>query len=467
MQKPSFDRKSEYVSQLGALNRSFLNWFKEMVEKDPNISLEDGASDYLSHLAQIEERYLKVHGDVLTFGNGECGQLGQGTEEEDLRVRYPKILFSLRDKKVILIACGGLHNVVVTNGGLVYSWGCNDDGALGRGGDENFPSLVEGVNEVVEVTCGDSHSLALTSQGNVFGWGAYKSKEGEKMFTPTEQGGGDIFGQRNSPVLIHSINNIVQIRAGSGFNLARGGNGRVYSWGLGECGQLSRVVCSLDRDFRPSNEEVGRSHLTPQPMMMSQDGSIVVKGAKAIGCGAYHSIVVLISEKHEIYGSGLNNYGQIGEINFSSQTPFLTPIPALDGEGISEVDGGMHHSTAFSKKAGKVFAWGRGDSGQLGYSDQSPPPPGWSSSTPREVPFPPSAAPISLSSGSSHNLVLTQKGFVYSWGFGEELALGHGEEKDEIRPRKMNFETAGISNMKITQVIGGGQHSAILGVTTS
>ena len=58
-------------------------------------------------------------------------------------VRYPRIVYSLRDKKVCGIACGGLHNAVFTEQGQVYTWGCADDGSLGRDGDENIPALVE------------------------------------------------------------------------------------------------------------------------------------------------------------------------------------------------------------------------------------------------------------------------------------------------------------------------------------
>jgi alpha-tubulin suppressor-like RCC1 family protein len=37
-----------------------------------------------------------------------------------------------RDKKVCGIACGGIHNAVYTESGQVYTWGCSDDGSLGR-----------------------------------------------------------------------------------------------------------------------------------------------------------------------------------------------------------------------------------------------------------------------------------------------------------------------------------------------
>ena len=63
----------------------------------------------------------------------------------------------------------------------VYTWGCNDEGALGRvtsstDGDEFTAGLVkdmEGVN-VVMVSAGDSHTMGLSDKGTVFGWGTYR-----------------------------------------------------------------------------------------------------------------------------------------------------------------------------------------------------------------------------------------------------------------------------------------------------
>lgn len=54
----------------------------------------------------------------------------------------PRVVYSLRGKNVCNIACGALHNVAVTSEGRVYTWGCNDDGAVGREGDEAVPMLV-------------------------------------------------------------------------------------------------------------------------------------------------------------------------------------------------------------------------------------------------------------------------------------------------------------------------------------
>jgi alpha-tubulin suppressor-like RCC1 family protein len=46
---------------------------------------------------------------------------------------------------------------------------------------------------------------------------------------------------------------------------------------------------------------------------------------------------------------------------------------------------------------------------------------------------------------------------VFTWGYGDLLALGHGRDRDEPIPRKLNFAKAKIDNITVTQVAGGGQ----------
>ena len=44
---------------------------------------------------------------------------------------------------ISLMKCGGMHTIVLTPMGTAYSWGCNDDGALGRtDGNDGLPGLV-------------------------------------------------------------------------------------------------------------------------------------------------------------------------------------------------------------------------------------------------------------------------------------------------------------------------------------
>jgi regulator of chromosome condensation len=91
----------------------------------------------------------------------------------------------------------------------VYTWGCADDGSLGRTGDENAAMLVDSLVEmnvcVVNMACGDGQTIAVTSEGKVYGWGCYKDKEGKKWFSPSpgvSKPADDIKKQQNTPMLI-------------------------------------------------------------------------------------------------------------------------------------------------------------------------------------------------------------------------------------------------------------------------
>lgn len=82
---------------------------------------------------------------------------------------------------VVKISSGPLHCAAVTEEGQLYTWGCNDEAALGRTGDEFLPGVVGGALEgekIVDVTCGDSHTVVLTSKGQVFSWGSYRDSSG-------------------------------------------------------------------------------------------------------------------------------------------------------------------------------------------------------------------------------------------------------------------------------------------------
>jgi regulator of chromosome condensation len=84
--------------------------------------------------------------------------------------------------------------------------------------------------------------------------------------------------------------------------------------------------------------------------------------------------------------------------------------------------------------------------------------------TPELVSMPPAGGRvIAISCGSNHNFALTVSEEVYSWGYGEMLALGHGRDKDEALPRRVAFESNELAGVKVSHVACGGQHSAFIG----
>lgn len=60
----------------------------------------------------------------------------------------------------------------------VYTFGCNDDGALGRStteeGSEHNPQRVDLPELIVQISAGDSHSAALSESGQVYIWGNFR-----------------------------------------------------------------------------------------------------------------------------------------------------------------------------------------------------------------------------------------------------------------------------------------------------
>ena len=188
-------------------------------------------------------------------------------------------------------------------------------------------------------------------------------------------------------------------------------------------------------------------------MVFSCGGSRFVR---RVGCGAYHILVITVETTSGgcgLWTSGLNNYGQLGLGDITNRTS-LDRVD-LDGERVEDVDGGMHHSLCYTSEGG-CYAWGRGDSGQLGIKDECEV--GYCETSPMPVSLPGRVGRVKgIGAGSNHNLAYTTGNQVYSWGYGDMLALGHGKDRDENRPRVIK----GMEGM-VLMVAGGGQHSAIV-----
>ena len=117
---------------------------------------------------------LKVDGHVMSFGQNDGGQLGDGTTE----ARPDPIEVAVLGSDNAQVAAGGGntygHSVVLKVDGRVMSFGSNDRGQLGDGTttDRNNPSQVTvlGIDNA-QVVAGISYSLVLKVDGRVVGFG--------------------------------------------------------------------------------------------------------------------------------------------------------------------------------------------------------------------------------------------------------------------------------------------------------
>ena len=118
----------------------------------------------------------------LIQGSIFYSRLGQGQEDDDMSssqmtqrpVRLAADLFN--GDKVLMAACGTLHQVVVSDEGHVYCWGqggprLGHGDVLTRAVPVAIPSRLFADDKVLFVACGAVHTAAVTHTGALYTWG--------------------------------------------------------------------------------------------------------------------------------------------------------------------------------------------------------------------------------------------------------------------------------------------------------
>lgn len=84
---------------------------------------------------------------VATFGNGQHGRLGHGSQASEV---FPRAVAALarRAGDVVAVACGGAHTACVTADGALWTFGMNDRGQLGHSGERGWVAVSVSFHEV-------------------------------------------------------------------------------------------------------------------------------------------------------------------------------------------------------------------------------------------------------------------------------------------------------------------------------
>ena len=109
----------------------------------------------------------------------------------------------------------------------------------------------------------------------------------------------------------------------------------------------------------------------------------------------------------------------------------------------------MDFTLAIDNK-GKIYSWGNNSFGQLGIPSVK------SINQPMQIEYLAGEDIIDISCGDNFAGAITRSGRVYTWGFGNEGQLGHGDKTDQIIPHAINFQQLP------KQISCGGAHTAIL-----
>nr|XP_029503672.1 X-linked retinitis pigmentosa GTPase regulator-like isoform X1 [Oncorhynchus nerka] len=132
--------------------------------------------------------FVTVDGGLYTFGECDSGKLGLATGQLDGH-RMPQLVKGITDQ-VTQVACGGGHTVAVTEEDL-YTFGLGQFGQLGQGTfifEESLPRAVDHFRKgrVRQVMCGENHTAVITDNGLLYTFGDGRHGKlglGEENFT--------------------------------------------------------------------------------------------------------------------------------------------------------------------------------------------------------------------------------------------------------------------------------------------
>jgi T5SS/PEP-CTERM-associated repeat protein len=172
---------------------------------------------------------LDMDGTVWTWGNNDNGALGIGPSTNRMvATQVP----GLTDVKAI---AAGVHTTfALKRDGTLWAWGLNNKGQLGNGSTTNCltPVQVAGLTGVRAIAAGHYHAVALRSDRTVWTWG----------WNNKGQLGDGTDADRSTPVQVAGFSNGVAVAAGEVHTIAAKSDGTIVSWGGGAYGQLGNGV---------------------------------------------------------------------------------------------------------------------------------------------------------------------------------------------------------------------------------
>jgi alpha-tubulin suppressor-like RCC1 family protein len=233
-----------------------------------------------------------VGGQLYAWGMNTYHQVGDGTTT----MRKTPVPVQGTSGVFIAVAQGGDHTLALTNTGVVWSWGLNGFGELGRTGGPD-PAPISGLPGIVKIATYGSVSMALDSTGHIWTWGwNYRGQLGRSC--------------SSSPCWYDSTPGMI---AGSGYKavavgefhaLAIKSDDTVVAWGLDTNGQLGDDGSALQQN-------------SPVPVADLSD-------VTSIAAGLSHSLALTSSGELDAWGA--NDEGQLGDGTTTSRRTAVTAI---------------------------------------------------------------------------------------------------------------------------------------------
>ncbi|MBI0071909.1 MULTISPECIES: InlB B-repeat-containing protein [Bifidobacterium] len=282
---------------------------------------------------------IDITNHLYSWGSNEKGQSGLGPIHSSSSVPNQVVPAVNSSKSFVQVSAGPNYALATCSDGIMYSWGDNSSGQLGRdttgkGGDSTYPNpvpLPKGV-KITQVTAGGKASLALASDGSVYSWG--DNSNGQLGRTPNAS------EPANQPYRMNTADGMSfsQVSAGYRHTLAIDSDGNAYSWGYGSTSQPSKVT--------------------------------LPDGVKTRHVSAGYDYSLATGSDGNIYSWGDNSSGQLGRDTGGETTNQPDKANMPDGITYTQFSAGYRHILAMGSD-GYLYGWGDDSSGQLGAGNTS------------------------------------------------------------------------------------------------
>lgn len=372
---------------------------------------------------------------VFTWGNNDCGQLGNGSFQNS---NIPQNVDGLKGLSIEQVECGASHTVYLSYNGDIYYSGRylipqpfsteNPKASLShKYGDKNKPAIIETPIKISFsiISAGNYHTLAIDTYSRLWTWG--KGSEGQL--------GHSTFNSECYPRILDKLQGfeIISIGAGATHSMAVCSTGEVFAWGKNNVGQLG--VGTFESCNKPSLCLIG---VDRNSIYSIEDVDVI--SMSSVICGSWHTIV---------YNSSSNQYYKFGS---GREFPVLMSVCSNSGVQIKSIECGDGVTYVLSTMS-KLFYINEPDphtSYGCDIDDVLIPE---EDIIGREVDY--------IKAGSTFLLVLTKEGYIYTKGENKRGQLGTADYKDKVRLIQKEFQAVScLSSRHVKHVSCGNTHSA-------
>ena len=300
------------------------------------------------------------NGKLYSWGQNYYGQLGNGTiGDSSMPICISDIEGSpLKGKNIVNIYVDFSGMIAKDSDGKLYSWGRNNFGQLGNKTttDSGMPICISDIENsplkgknIVNIYWDNSTIIAKDSNGKLYSWG--KNDYGQL--------GDETTNNRSMPICISNIENsplsgkdIVDVYENDEVVIAKDSSGKLYSWGYNVSGELG--------DGTTKNS---------MPICISDIESSPLKGKNIVDVHNYGSTIIAKDSSGKLYTWGYNDYGQLGN-GTTENSSMPVCISNIENSPLKEkkiVNIYTGDDTIIAKDSdGKLYSWGKNDYGQLG-----------------------------------------------------------------------------------------------------